>query len=236
MLTYTEENYLKALFHLTSDSPDKPVAGTNELAANLNVKPATANDMLKKLKEKKLINYQKYGKISLTAEGRRIAIEVLRKHRLWETFLYDKLEFTWDEVHEVAEQLEHIQSEKLVEKLDKFLGHPEFDPHGDAIPNAKGEMKAQFRKTLSQVEPGISCKMVAVKDNTASFLQYVVKVGLGISSKIKVISKQEYDAMMEIEVEGNRYNVSQKFAENIFVVCKNCVVGKACSKTKCEIR
>ncbi|HVZ96667.1 MAG TPA: iron dependent repressor, metal binding and dimerization domain protein, partial [Chitinophagaceae bacterium] len=229
-------NYLKALFLLASEKAGKQEAGTNEVAAHLSLKPATVNDMLKKLKEKKLLHYEKYGKIALTEEGRRLAINVIRKHRLWETFLYEKLDFTWDEVHEVAEQLEHIQSEKLVNKLDKFLDYPEFDPHGDAIPNAKGELKVQIRKTLSQVPEGISCKMIAVKDNTASFLQYVVKVGLGISSKIKVVNKHDFDSTMEIEVNGKKSNVSQKFAENIFVVCSNCVVGKVCSKTRCEIR
>lgn len=218
MLSQTEENYLKALFHLTNELPEKSEAGTNELAGYLGVKPATANDMLKKLKEKRLVTYKKYGKINLTAEGRKRALEVIRKHRLWETFLYDKLEFTWDEVHEVAEQLEHIQSAKLIEKLDKFLDYPEYDPHGDAIPNAKGELKVQFRKTLSQVAVGKSCKMIAVRDNSAPFLQYVVKVGLGISSKIKVVGRHAYDAMMEIEVDGKKSSVSQKFAENIFVV------------------
>jgi DtxR family Mn-dependent transcriptional regulator len=192
--------------------------------------------MLKKLKEKELVDYEKYGKISLTVEGRKNAIYVLRKHRLWETFLYEKLEFNWDEVHEVAEQLEHIHSEKLVDKLDKFLEYPEFDPHGDPIPNKKGELKVQFKKTLSDVAVGSSCKMVAVKDNSSSFLQYVVKVGLGINNEVVVVSKQEYDAIMVIEVNGVRSSVSQKFAENIYVVCNNCIVGKSCPKTKCEIK
>jgi len=218
MLSQTEENYLKALFHLTAEMPEKTEAGTNELAAHLGVKPATANDMLKKLKEKKLISYEKYGKISLTPAGRRQAIEIVRKHRLWETFLYEKLEFTWDEVHEVAEQLEHIQSAKLIEKLDKFLDFPELDPHGDLIPNARGEWKWQARKTLSQIAVGKSCRLIAVRDNSATFLQYVVKVGLGISSRIKVLSRQHFDGMMEIEVEGHKSSVSHKFAENIFVV------------------
>ncbi len=235
MLSFTEENYIRTLFQLTTENADKPKAGTNELATKLNVKPATANDMLKKLKEKKLINYEKYGKISLTAEGRRQAIDVLRKHRLWETFLYEKLEFTWDEVHEVAEQLEHIHSSKLIDKLDKFLNFPEFDPHGEVIPNAKGEIKIQFKNTLAVVKPGTTCRMVAVKNNTASFLQYVVKIGLEISSQIKVLSKQEYDGIMELEIEGKKSNVSQKFAENILVVCSNCIVGKSCSKSKCSI-
>ena len=218
MLSHTEENYLKALFHLTTESIDKSKAGTNELAAHLNVKPASANDMLKKLKEKKLISYEKYGKISLTTEGKRKAVDIVRKHRLWETFLYEKLEFSWDEVHEIAEQLEHIQSAKLIDKLDKLLNYPEFDPHGDAIPNAKGELDIKPRKTLSEIAIGKTCKLIAVKDNSATFLQYVVKVGLGISSKIKVLSRQDYDANLEIEVNGKKSTVSQKFAENIYVV------------------
>lgn len=217
MLSQTEENYLKALFHLTSEHAGKTEAGTNELAAHLNVKPATANDMLKKLKEKKLISYEKYGKITLAASGKKQAIEVIRKHRLWETFLYEKLEFTWDEVHEVAEQLEHINFPKLIEKLEKFLNYPEFDPHGDAIPNAKGELKVPVRKTLAQAVVGKTCKLIAVRDTSASFLQYVVKVGLGLSSKIKVMSRQDFDGTMEIEVSGKKSIVSQKFAENIFV-------------------
>lgn len=217
MLSPTEENYLKALLHLTINN-DKQEAGTNEIAAYLGVKPATANDMLKRLKEKKMIVYEKYRKISLTEKGRMSATQVIRKHRLWETFLYEKLDFTWDEVHEVAEQLEHIQSVKLIDKLEKFLNNPQFDPHGDAIPNAKGEMRAPFKKTLAEVDAGKTCKMVAVKDNTAPFLQYVMKVGLGINNKIKVIGKQSYDALMEIEVDGKKSHVSQKFAENILVV------------------
>jgi DtxR family Mn-dependent transcriptional regulator len=235
MLSYTEENYLKALLKISFAHVDLGV-GTNELASVLAVKPATANDMLKKLKEKELVDYEKYGKIRLTASGKKRGIDVIRKHRLWETFLYKKLEFSWDEVHEVAEQLEHIQSEKLVDKLDKFLDYPEFDPHGDPIPNKKGELKVQFKKTLADVAVGSSCKMVAVKDNSSSFLQYVVKVGLGINNEILVVSKQDYDALMVIKVNGVKSSVSQKFAENIFVVCNNCIVGKSCPKTKCEIK
>lgn len=218
MLSFTEENYLKALLHLTMEIEDKVEAGTNELAFYLGVKPATATDMLKKLKEKQLIQYEKYGKISLSDTGRNKAVEILRKHRLWETFLYEKLEFTWDEVHEVAEQLEHIQSAKLVDKLDKFLGHPEVDPHGDCIPNAKGEFKQSFKKTLSEVEAGVSCKMVAVKDNTAAFLQYVSQLNLGIDTRIMVVSRQAYDGSMEIMIGGTTIMVSQKFAENILIV------------------
>lgn len=222
MLSYTEENYLKALLHLTMGKGSTNEAGTNDIAAELSVRPATANDMLKKLKEKKLIHYEKYGKSSLTTEGKKLAVEVVRKHRLWETFLFEKLEFTWDEVHEVAEQLEHIHSQKLVDKLDKFLNYPAFDPHGDAIPNAKGEMKVPLKKTLNEEEIGHTCTMVGVKDNSAAFLQYVNKVGLSIKETIKVLTKQSYDELMEIEVNGKTSSVSPKFAENIVVVCEEC--------------
>lgn len=217
MLSFTEENYLKALLKITIDNNVVEV-GTNELASHLDVKPATVTDMLKKLKEKNLINYEKYGKISLNDKGRKIALEILRKHRLWETFLYQKLDFNWDEVHEIAEQLEHIKSAKLINKLDAFLDFPQFDPHGDPIPTEQGEIKVTYKKTLSEVSVGDVCKLVAVKDNSAAFLQYVVKIGLGISSVIKVIGRQDFDAMMMIDVDGTTYHVSEKFAENVFVL------------------
>jgi len=221
MLSQTEENYLKNLFNLTGGNGTGE-AGTNELAAYLGVKPASVNDMLKKLKEKKLVDYEKYGKISLTREGRKKAIEVVRKHRLWETFLYSTFNFTWDEVHEVAEQLEHIQSAKLVDKLDEFLNYPTFDPHGDVIPNAKGEMPTVHKKTLLEEEVGHHCTMVAVKDNSAPFLQYVSRLGLGINNKLKVIARQAYDGQMEIEVNKKVMSISARFAQNIVVVCDDC--------------
>ncbi len=236
MLSFTEENYLKSIFLISTDENAVSEVGTNNLASFLNLKPATVNDMLKKLKDKEMIHYEKYGKITLSAIGKKYAIEVLRKQRLWETFLYEKLDFTWDEVQEVSEQLEHIKSHKLINKLDEFLNFPEFDPHGEVIPNAKGEMRTLFKKRLSEVEIGHYCKMIAVKDTSAPFLQYVVKLGLGISSSIKVIDKNNYDHLIEIEVNGKRSSVSQKFAENIFIVCNNCEIGHTCLKKHCEIQ
>ena len=156
--------------------------------------------------------------VSEELKGKKNAVYIIRKHRLWETFLYKKLDFSWDEVHEVAEQLEHIQSPKLIDKLDKFLEFPEFDPHGDPIPDKQGRLKIQNRKTLTDIAVGSKCKMVAVKDNSSSFLQYVVKVGLGINNEIKILSRQEYDSITVIEVNGKRSSVSQKFSENIFVI------------------
>lgn len=222
MLSYTEENYLKALFHLTAEKNEREEAGTNELAAHLCVKPATANDMLKKLKEKKLVNYAKYSKSSLTKQGMKLAVEIVRRHRLWETFLFDKLGFSWDEVHEVAEQLEHIQSKKLSDKLEKFLDYPAYDPHGDVIPDAKGVMKQPAKKSLAEEMPGHICTIIAVKDNSSAFLQYVNRTGLALNKKIKIVSRELYDDLLEIEVDGKKTTVSRRFAENIIVACKKC--------------
>lgn len=218
MLSYTEENYLKALLKLSLQHRSKTEAGTNDLASHLGVKPATATDMLKKLKEKKLIDYEKYGKISLTNTGRKSAIEVLRKHRLWETFLYEKLDFTWDEVHEVAEQLEHIQSAELIDRLDKFLGFPTLDPHGDPIPRANGDMPPSAKALLSEIEAGKTCQVAAVRDTSTIFLQYLKQLSIGIGTKIKVLEKIPYDGSLSIQIGKDvKTTVSSKFAESLLV-------------------
>ncbi len=218
MLSVTEENYLKALLRITVEQNNTGEAGTNQLAGKLNVRPATATDMLKKLKEKQLVNYEKYGKISLTPTGRDLAVAVIRKHRLWETFLYDKLGFSWDEVHDIAEELEHIKSDKLVDRLDKFLGYPQFDPHGDAIPSADGAYVNEDRKTLAEAAAGKSYTIIAVKDNSPSFLQYVSQMGIGIGSEARVAEKYDFDNSMALEVDGRKINISDKVAQSIY--CK----------------
>jgi len=233
MLSFTEENYLKALLKVVGENKTKGI-GTNFLASHLGIKPASANEMLKKLKEKELINNEKYGKITLTALGKKHALEIVRKHRLWETFLYQKLSFSWDEVHEVAEQLEHIHSPKLIDKLDEFLGFPEFDPHGDPIPNTKGELKVHFKQTLSEIAVGESCKVASVADNSVAFLKYLDNLGMQINTKIKVVSKQEFDGMLEIEVEKKRIFVTPKLAESLLVTCNTCTIGKVCKKQICQ--
>ena len=218
MLSYTEENYLKALLKLSFQNEDKPEAGTNEMAAYLGVKPATATDMLKKLKEKELVTYKKYGKILLTETGKQNGIAILRKHRLWETFLYEKLDFSWDEVHEVAEQLEHIQSAKLVDKLEEFLNFPEFDPHGDPIPKANGEIPTIDKVLLSELKENELCKVVAVKDTSTLFLQYLEKLCITIGTPIKVLERIDFDGSLSIQIAGEEArNVSMKFAESLFV-------------------
>ena len=218
MLSYTEENYLKALLKLSFQNEDKPEAGTNEMAAYLGVKPATATDMLKKLKDKELVTYKKYGKILLTESGKKSGIAILRKHRLWETFLYEKLDFSWDEVHEVAEQLEHIQSAKLVNKLEEFLNFPEFDPHGDPIPKANGEIPLLEKTLLSELEIGTSGKVAAVKDTSTLFLQYLEKLNITIGTQLKVIDIVPFDGSLNLQIEKEEpRSVSMKFAESLFV-------------------
>jgi len=217
MLSSTEENYLKVLLHISTEDSSQQEAGTNQIATYLHVRPATATDMLKKLKEKGLVDYQRYGKISLTELGRSHAVAVIRKHRLWETFLYDKLGFSWDEVHEVAEQLEHIQSDKLVERLDKYLGYPQFDPHGDIIPAANEDLVAPNRKTLAEAALGTKNCVTSVKDNSPEFLQYVSQLGIAIGQEIELINRFDFDGSMHIEVNGKLATISQKVAENIFI-------------------
>ena len=173
--------------------------------------------MLKKLKEKNLIDYEKYGKITLTEIGRLRAVELLRKHRLWETFLFQTLGFAWDEVHEIAEQLEHINSSKLINKLDEFLGFPDCDPHGDVIPSSIGELKETDYIPLSEVQINGRCKITAVKDSSPAFLKYVTQLGLQIDSEMKVLIKQEFDGSLEIEYSNKKVTVSKKFADNILV-------------------
>ncbi|WP_028296038.1 metal-dependent transcriptional regulator [Olivibacter sitiensis] len=218
MLSITEENYLKALLHITTEKDGQQEAGTNLIAAQLQVRPATATDMLKKLKEKELVEYERYGKVTLTEKGRKLATEVVRKHRLWETFLYDKLGFSWDEVHEVAEQLEHVKSDKLIERLDKFLGYPSFDPHGDIIPKVNGQIVPSGRKSLSQAAVANTYKVKGVQDNSPTFLQYVAKLGIGINTSIKLLERFDFDGSVAIEVEGVRTSLSQKVADNIYII------------------
>lgn len=228
MLSFTEENYLKALVTLTVFER-LPEIGVNVLASTLAVKPATVTDMVRKLRDKELVNYERYGKVSLTENGRLAGMLVVRRHRLWETFLYDKLDFTWDEVHELAEDLEHIHSVKLMDRLDQFLGYPEFDPHGDAIPDSKGDITIPFRKTLAEVNCDEECILVAVKDNSTDFLRYVDKIGLQIGDSIRVLAKEEFDALTTIRIADQEFIVSPRFTENVFVVCALCQKARECS-------
>ena len=216
-LSFTEENYLKAIYTL-SERKDSLDTSTNEIAEKINIKPPTVSDMLRKLTAKKLVTSEKYKKVQHTKTGRQIAIQIIRKHRLWEVFLHDKLQFTWDKVHEVAEQLEHIHSEELISRLEKFLGYPIYDPHGDPIPSANGELSHANRVILSEVEAGNACSVVGVKDSSSPFLQYLQQLNIGIGTKIKVIERIAYDGSLTISMKrGQQISVSKKFSDNVLV-------------------
>lgn len=215
-LSFTEENYLKAIYSLSER--DAFETSTTQIAERLQTKPPTVSDMLRKLAEKKLISYEKYKKVQLTKAGRQLAILVIRKHRLWEVFLHDKLEFAWDEVHEIAEQLEHIHSEQLIERLEKFLNFPKYDPHGDPIPSAKGELNESTRITLSELQTGKNCQVVGVKDSSTAFLQYLQQVNIGIGTKIKLLERISFDDSLIISFnKDHQLSVSKKFADNVLV-------------------
>ncbi len=215
-LTKNEEDYLKALFHLLAERGEQKT-GTNQLAEFLNISPASVSGMLKKMKTKALVAYERYGKLELTEKGTQIAVQLVRKHRLWETFLYTHMNFSWDEVHEVAEQLEHIKSAKLIAELDQFLGHPKRDPHGAVIPNAEGEYQLIPKVTLAELHAGDRCRLVSVKDSSVAFLQYVSKLGLALSSEIEIEEIQEFDGSVSILFDNKSVNVSKKFVDNVFV-------------------
>lgn len=216
MLSLTEENYLKAIYHL-SDGGTKAVL-TNELAEAMSTKAASVTDMIKKLSAKEVITYEKYYGVNITAQGKSEALLVIRKHRLWETFLVDKLGFAWDEVHEVAEQLEHINSSRLIEKLDEFLGYPKVDPHGDPIPDHKGKIKIIPQVSVDQLAIGYQGKIAAVKDSDSNLLKYLDKIGARPGVKIKVLGKEDYDESMEILIDDHRVFISKAVSQNILVV------------------
>ncbi len=216
-LSLTEEDYLKAIYYLSESNPDRGIS-TNEIAKRIDISAASVSDMLKKLNQKKLLHHIKYQGVTLTALGKEFALHLIRKHRLWETFLVQKLNFSWDEVHEIAEQLEHIQSKTLVERLDAFLGYPAFDPHGDPIPNAKGEIITQKRIHLKNAPFQKVLEVVAVEENTPQFLKYLNKINIQIGTRLKVLDCIEFDNSLEIEINQQQtLMVSREVAENIYV-------------------
>lgn len=215
-LSHTEENYLKAIFKLSELNSEN--VSTNSIAEKLSTTAASVTDMLKKLSTKKLINYEKYYGVSLTDKGKKIAKDLIRKHRLWETFLVDKLKFSWDEVDELAEQLEHIRSEILTDRIDLFLGYPKFDPHGDPIPDKHGNIAYHEDVTLDAMQKGDQGIIVAVIDHSPAFLQYLDKINLVIHTRIKIKDEEEFDQSKTI-ILNNKFEivVSQKVAANLLV-------------------
>ncbi len=213
-LSPTEENYLKAIYMLSPEG-DKPVS-TNAISNRLKTQPASVSDMLKKLSRKEVIRYQKYKGVSITEKGEKMALSIIRKHRLWEVFLVKTLHFQWDEVHEVAEQLEHVQAPLLIKRLEKFLGHPKYDPHGDPIPDENGEMNIRPQVELLSLKPGESGRLAMVKDSGVPFLRYLDKIDLHLGDRITMIEKMDYDGSVIVNIKGRKdINLSRQVAENL---------------------
>ncbi len=216
MFSSTEENYLKAIFNLSVRTKN-PVS-TNAISQRMNTSAASVTDMLKRLAEKDLINYVKYKGVTLTSTGRKTATMLVRKHRLWEVFLVEQLNFAWDEVHEMAEQLEHIQSEELVNRLDRYLGYPKFDPHGDPIPDANGQFTYRQQVILSELEVGEEAIVVGVKEHSPEFLQFLDRLHLQLGAQVMIQEHFDYDGTMRLKIfpEGEQL-VSNKVGQNIYV-------------------
>ena len=215
MFSFSEENYLKAIFHL--ERRYKGGVSTNALAEDMETKASSVTDMLKKLSDKQLVIYKKYQGVKLSEKGRVTAIEVIRKHRLWEYFLVEKLNFNWDEVHDVAEQLEHIKSEKLTRELDKFLGFPKRDPHGDPIPDAEGNFSVSNKLLLSEIEKGQKGICVGVKDTSVDFLRYLDKNKIALGKPIIVKDKEDFDNSMLVDIDGEELRISQQISDNLYI-------------------
>ena len=215
MFSQSEENYLKAIYHLSLIS-NKGIT-TNAIAKKLETKASSVTDMVQKLSEKELIIYKKYQGVTLTEFGKKTAANIVRKHRLWEVFLVEKLNFSWDEVHDVAEQLEHIKSQKLIQELDSFLGFPTHDPHGDPIPDDKGNLKTIEKSLLSSLGKNESGFFVGVIDSSSEFLQFLDKKGITLGKEITVLEKEDFDDSVFILIDDEKLSISQKIATNLFV-------------------
>ena len=218
MVTKSEENYLKSIYHLGKRGSH--AVSTNAIADKIQTKASSVTDMLKKLSDKKLVNYVKYQGVNLTNEGKKAATSVVRKHRLWEVFLVNKLDFSWDEVHEIAEQLEHIKSDKLINELDSFLGNPTHDPHGDPIPDKEGNIPISQKLFLSQINESALCYCVGVKDSSSSFLKYLDKYNIALGTTIQVLNKEPFDESMTIKISDIELTISKEISNNIYVKIK----------------
>lgn len=215
MVTLSEENYLKAIYHLGKQGNE--AVSTNAIAEHMDTKASSVTDMVKKLAEKDLANYKKYQGVSLTKLGRMTAASVVRKHRLWEVFLVEKLNFSWDEVHDVAEQLEHIKSEKLINELDSFLEFPTHDPHGDPIPDKHGSLVNNTSVSILEIGLGVEGTLTHVKDSSEIFLKYLDKNNLALGDRIRVIDIEPFDSSVKIETKTKQIIISKHVAENLFL-------------------
>jgi DtxR family Mn-dependent transcriptional regulator len=220
----SEENYIKAIFHLQKDG----TVTTNELSAELQTRPASVTDMMKKLRAKKLVHYRPYHGFRLTQDGIKVALRIIRRHRLWEFFLAEKLKFSWDEVHAVAEDLEHVSSKKLIDKLDEFLGFPRFDPHGDPIPDINGRIETTKQVCLTELPLNKISIVAHVSDQSKEMLELLGHKKIGIGTKIEVKKKFSFDQSLEIKIRQSKKtspeqptNISWELAKNIYVTYEN---------------
>lgn len=211
----SKENYIKAVYHIQQT---QPVVSTNALAAALQTRAASVTDMLKKLKSQKLLQYERYKGVKLTAEGKKLAIHIVRKHRLWEYFLVDKLGFGWEEVHEVAEELEHVSSKKLVDRLEEFLGFPETDPHGDPIPDNQGRIRVSRQVQLDDLPVDTPCVITHVSNQSAEIIELLNHLHLGIGTRLVVKRKFDFDRSAEIQLQDQSLlTISHHLSGNLFV-------------------
>ena len=211
----SKENYLKAIFHLQVESE---VVSTNAVAEAVHTRPASVTDMLKKLKKQKLLSYERYKGVKLTTEGRKVAIQIIRKHRLWEYFLVEKLQFGWDEVHEVAEELEHISSQKLIDRLDNFLDFPQTDPHGDPIPDQQGKFNAGPQQNLLDIPINKPSRVCGIVSQTTQMLELLQHKGISIGTKVEVKKKFPFDNSLELKIKNQPViTISEQVAKNILV-------------------
>ncbi|WP_417443163.1 metal-dependent transcriptional regulator [Joostella sp.] len=217
-MTLSEEDYIKAIYHLSKD--DQKGVSTNAIAAQMETKASSVTDMIKRLAEKKVVHYKKYQGARLTEEGKTYAAKIIRKHRLWEFFLVEKLNFSWDEVHDIAEELEHIKSDKLIEKLDIFLDFPRIDPHGDPIPDKDGNIKKVEKVLLSSAQNGDKGIVVGVKDSSSDFLRYLDKLHISLGEEITIINKEPFDNSVQIKLNSTEINISALTANNIYLKIK----------------
>ena len=214
-MTLSEEDYIKVIYHLGKRK--KTTVSTNAIAEKMATKPSSVTDMVQKLSDKGLVNYKRYKGVSLTEIGTKTALSLVRKHRLWEVFLVNELDFAWDEVHEVAEQLEHIKSEKLIDSLDMHLGYPKVDPHGDPIPTKNGLFTESIKKLLNEISINTIGICIGVKDSSTSFLKFLDRKKIALGAEIKVLEKEEFDGSLRISINGREIHISKQIATNLYV-------------------
>tara|TARA_B110000967_G_scaffold180812_1_gene197432 strand:+ start:1038 stop:1694 length:657 start_codon:yes stop_codon:yes gene_type:complete len=215
MNTLAEENYLKAILSISLNEDGK--VSTNAIANEIGTSAASVSDMLKKLQEKELIKYEKYRGVELSSKGTKLATSIIRKHRLWETFLVNKLDFSWGEVHDVAEQLEHIKSTELVDKLDFFLGFPKFDPHGEPIPTKEGKIPTSNTIPLNELKTGTKGNVMGVSMDEKAFLDYLTKLDISIGTKIELLEKISFDQSISIKIENTIQHISNDVAKHLLI-------------------